>query len=92
MSMLSVVLLYMSSLVFALHPSTDGGWEANGNEKRSPPNPFWRRGIPAEGYYNPQANGGSMLTVCAFYQSRVSLSANYVISKRVVQILQQGSL
>ena len=68
MSMLSVVLLCIPSLIFAVH--TDGGWEKN-KVRASPPSPLWRRDIPAVGYYDPMANGGSMLTVRACYHGQI---------------------
>jgi hypothetical protein len=74
--MLSIILMCMPSLVSALHPSTDGGWEANKRPRGPLPSPLWRRDIPPEGYYNPLTNDGSMLTVRAVYNARSTPWAN----------------
>ena len=47
--------------------------------------PFWRRGTPSTGYYDPNANGGSMLTV-SFISSSHTYHNNSSSSKSMGHI------
>jgi len=57
-STFSFFVLFIPSLVFALNSLVENERDTS---RHLPPSPLRRRG-PANGYYDPQANGGSMLT------------------------------